>query len=645
MDTVVPPERDPAVVRAIQVLQESLTREKTMRAEAEKKLRVEQEQQALRMRMSPEDRAREVERLVESNGIGFHRDAIPDRLIPWVTPHDQNVSISDADMWLLAKFRPWHPVIRNRMPPSSHYLLRNVPPGINPSLIEQFLGGLYNRDAGDTYRFPSDSSWDPRHGIIIEPLEPKFSSDGLNVTYEYTAWYQHCLNNQSQIYHNVAISTKWLSPNHKYSHLPVSSFRDGNSRLEAPDVDSTRIIPFKGIGGSQRVLPLAAGALSEVGTVTPNQDELSRTERLTPVTPGEVEHPEVVDRFSIDDEGFRSRNDESTAKFDEEKASTRYLARMEHENVYRKPAAFAQGHNNADSSVIHKDDLLKARKERAARVIAKAKQKRLDAEHQSKLIADLSPSIEDHIDLSSSSSEDERRANVLHDTPILSSGVTQKIKKKSKKDSKKNCPFLKNDERSEVVSFLHDFSHWAVHKRKQQEHKSFDTWLGYPRNKFDFARTALCEVDPEGVSEFIDQTTLSTWRMMDTITDSNSTAVLEQSIWRLLVDKSQYSSTTAASNAIRAVRLGRAKDPLECIEKYLCNIIVVLKCSMAIPSLSSDSAQREHLHASTVADVVLSTLNPNQDIVPLNELHVRWDQQLKTDDSLLPQFFNEVKGI
>ncbi|KAL0242410.1 hypothetical protein GEMRC1_005457 [Eukaryota sp. GEM-RC1] len=205
-------------------------------------------------------------------------------------------------MWTLAKFRPWHPVIRNRMPPSKHYLLKNVPPGINPSLIEQFLGGLYNRDAGDTYRFPSESSWDPRHGITIEPLEPKFSSDGLTVT----------------------------------------------------------------------VLPLAAGALSEVGTKTPNQDELSRTERLTPVAPGEVGHPEVVDRFSIDTFGFRSRNDQSTAKFDEEKASTRYLARMEHENVYRK-TAFAQGHNNADSSVIHKDDLLKARKERAARVIAEAK--------------------------------------------------------------------------------------------------------------------------------------------------------------------------------------------------------------------------------------------------------------------------------
>ncbi|KAL0231165.1 hypothetical protein GEMRC1_010570 [Eukaryota sp. GEM-RC1] len=77
--------------------------------------------------------------------MGFHRDAIPDRLIPWVTPHDQNVSISDADMWTLAKFRPWHPVIRNRMPPSKHYLVKNVPFGINPSLIEQFLSGLYNR--------------------------------------------------------------------------------------------------------------------------------------------------------------------------------------------------------------------------------------------------------------------------------------------------------------------------------------------------------------------------------------------------------------------------------------------------------------------------------------------------------------------
>ncbi|KAL0251065.1 hypothetical protein GEMRC1_000279 [Eukaryota sp. GEM-RC1] len=149
-------------------------------------------------------------------------------------------------------------------------------------------------------------------------------------------------------------------------------------------------VPFNGIGGSQRVLPLAAGALSEVGSKTPNQDEFSRTKRLAPVAPGEIEHPEVVDRFSIDTFGFRSRNDRSTAKFDEGKASTRYLARMEHENVYRKPEAFAQDHNNVESSVIHKDDLLKARKERAARVIAKEKQKRLDTEYQSKLMSDLS---------------------------------------------------------------------------------------------------------------------------------------------------------------------------------------------------------------------------------------------------------------
>ncbi|KAL0242766.1 hypothetical protein GEMRC1_005329 [Eukaryota sp. GEM-RC1] len=170
-------------------------------------------------------------------------------------------------------------------------------------------------------------------------------------------------------------------------------------------------------------------------------------------------------------------------------------------------------------------------------------------------------------------------------------------------------------------------------------------WLGKPKNRFDFARTALCEVDPEGVSGFIDQTTLSTWKMMDAIGGDTDTVSLEQSIWRLLVDKSQFFSTTAASSALKSIRLGNAKDPLECIENYLCNIIRSLKSSMAIPTISSDPTDRDHLHASTVADIILATLNPKQDIVTLNELHVRWDQKLKSDDSLLPRFFNEVKGI
>ncbi|KAL0242536.1 hypothetical protein GEMRC1_005099 [Eukaryota sp. GEM-RC1] len=337
-----------------------------MGAEVSNKLFAEQEHNLQRMQMSAEDCAREVQRQVGSIGMGFHPDAIPDNRIPWVSPHDQTVAISDSEMWHLAKFRPWHPVLRKCMPEGRHYLLRNVPLGTSPEVIEQFLESWYNRESEDTYGYPAVSFWDPRHGIIIESLEPKYDADGMS----------HCLNNQSQIYHNVAISTEWLSPNHNYSHLPVSTFQNGNSTTRVPNVKSTRIIPFQGIGGSQRVLPLAAGALSENATDTPKQDDLSRTQRLTPFAPGEMEHPEVVDRLSIDSFGFRSRNDQSSAKFDQKKACPRYVARMEHENVYRKPEFFAYGHNITESSVISKEELLRPQKEPTERLIAEEKRQR-----------------------------------------------------------------------------------------------------------------------------------------------------------------------------------------------------------------------------------------------------------------------------
>ncbi|KAL0241575.1 hypothetical protein GEMRC1_006810 [Eukaryota sp. GEM-RC1] len=124
----------------------------------------------------------------------------------WVSPQDNSVCISDYDMWHLAKFAPRHPVIRNRT------FLRVFP----PQVIERFLGDLNDGDAGDTYRYPSDYSWDSRHDILIESLDPSCDADGRYFTYAYSAWYCQSLSNQVKTYHNVAVSSRHLPVGHIY---------------------------------------------------------------------------------------------------------------------------------------------------------------------------------------------------------------------------------------------------------------------------------------------------------------------------------------------------------------------------------------------------------------------------------------------
>ncbi|KAL0241588.1 hypothetical protein GEMRC1_006823 [Eukaryota sp. GEM-RC1] len=381
------------------------------------------------MSLSPEDRGNKVEELVGSiEEQHFHKDAIPNRLIPWVSPQDNSVGISDYDMWHLAKFAPWHPVIRNRMPKRRHYLLRNVPPGISPQVIERFLGDLYDGDAGDTYRYPSDYSWDPRHGILIEPLEPSFDADGRYVTYAYSAWYCQSLSNQVKTYHNVAVSSR---------HLPLFLMK------------VLWLSNSSGIGGSQKVLPVAHGALREVGTLLPKPEELRQTARLSAHVPGEPFRPESVDRFTNG-----SRDILSTRKFDGEFGDVdRFVASEEHENVYRVTENFTRDLNQ-ESTVMSKKELEEPKIRHRNELIAEANKTKAERDRQSNKFPDLSPSIENHIDLSQSS-EDERPDNVLHDSVILSSGVTPPKKIKKKKDRE---PFLKNDTRYEVVKFIHVMS-------------------------------------------------------------------------------------------------------------------------------------------------------------------------------------------
>ncbi|KAL0241330.1 hypothetical protein GEMRC1_006565 [Eukaryota sp. GEM-RC1] len=204
VDPSVPLSRE--VEESLRQLQTVLAQHKTRAEEAKRQL-LEQQQKTANLSMT--ERALAVEQ--QTGYVSRpHRDAVPNDLIPFVSPYDQSVSISDYDLWHLAKFAPWHPTLRHRMPAGRHYLLNNVPPGTSPQAIKQFLGDLYDSRAGDTYRFPSTYSWDPRHGIIIEPLVQIFSADGQSVSYEFSAWYLHSLNNKRKLYHNVSVSTEWL---------------------------------------------------------------------------------------------------------------------------------------------------------------------------------------------------------------------------------------------------------------------------------------------------------------------------------------------------------------------------------------------------------------------------------------------------
>ncbi|KAL0251392.1 hypothetical protein GEMRC1_000605 [Eukaryota sp. GEM-RC1] len=338
-----------------------------------------------------------------------HRDAVPNDLIPFVSSYDQSVSISDYDLWHLAKFAPWHPTLRHRMPAGRHYLLKNVPPGTSPQAIKQFLGDLYDSRAGDTYRFPSTYSWDPRHGIIIEPLVQIFSADGQSVSYEYSAWYLHSLNNKRKLYHNVS-----------YSHLPAATRVLDSLSTSPQDVDSVPVQPFSGIGGSQLVLPLASQAMCEKATFAPNLSDLNGLDSVQRFFPGEVYRPEQVDRFTHGlRDGISTQNFE--AQFGGEE---RFISLEEHESVYRKPEGFAKGCDESMSMALSSEQLAQNRKNHVAHMTRSRKTpKRSNSIEISDLTSQSKSPLAELSDVTDSMSEDssseDEEPNVLADTPII----------------------------------------------------------------------------------------------------------------------------------------------------------------------------------------------------------------------------------
>ncbi|KAL0229594.1 hypothetical protein GEMRC1_014211 [Eukaryota sp. GEM-RC1] len=635
VDPSVPLSRE--VEESLRQLQTVLAQHKT-RAEEAKRQFLEQQQKTANLSMT--ERALAVEQ--QTGYVSRpHRDAVPNDLIPFVSPYDQSVSISDYDLWHLAKFAPWHPTLRHRMPAGRHYLLKNVPPGTSPQAIKQFLGDLYDSRAGDTYRFPSTYSWDPRHGIIIEPLVQIFSADGQSVSYEYSAWYLHSLNNKRKLYHNVSVSTEWLPTGHQYSHLPAATRVLDSLSTSPQDVDSVPVQPFSGIGGSQLVLPLASQAMCEKATFAPNLSDLNGLDSVQRFFPGEVYRPEQVDRFTHGlRDGISTQNFE--AQFGGEE---RFISLEEHESVYRKPEGFAKGCDESMSMALSSEQLAQNRKNHVAHMTRSRKTpKRSNSIEISDLTSQSKSPLAELSDVTDSMSEDssseDEEPNVLADTPIILSGVPQrKDRTKKKSISKKSRPScLKSESREDIIKFIHEFSYWAIHVRKQSNRKDFDTRLGIaPINKFDLVRLTLLEIDPTGVSEFIDRQLLSDWKLLNVPgPDSNIT---EKDLWFRLVLLSQYTSTTQAMGDLKNLRLSQSNDPSTVMNRYLKLVINILKCSTAI----SLGTGRTFLPASISADLVLCTLNPQKEIAALNDLQVKWEHTLKNNEHLLPEFLSEVK--
>ncbi|KAL0239651.1 hypothetical protein GEMRC1_009759 [Eukaryota sp. GEM-RC1] len=557
VDPSVPLSRE--VEESLRQLQTVLAQHKTRAEEAKRQL-LEQQQKTANLSMT--ERALAVEQ--QTGYVSRpHRDAVPNDLIPFVSPYDQSVSISDYDLWHLAKFAPWHPTLRHRKPAGRHYLLKNVPPGTSPQAIKQFLGDLYDSRAGDTYRFPSTYSWDPRHGIIIEPLVQIFSADGQSVSYEYSAWYLHSLNNKRKLYHNVSVSTEWLPTGHQYSHLPAATRVLDSLSTSPQDVDSVPVQPFSGIGGSQLVLPLASQAMCEKATFAPNLSDLNGLDSVQRFFPGEVYRPEQVDRFTHGlRDGISTQNFE--AQFGGEE---RFISLEEHESVYRKPEGFAKGCDESMSMALSSEQLAQNRKNHVAHMTRSRKTpKRSNSIEISDLTSQSKSPLAELSDVTDSMSEDssseDEEPNVLADTPIILSGVPQrKDRTKKKSISKKSRPScLKSESREDIIKFIHEFSYWAIHVRKQSNRKDFDTRLGIaPINKFDLVRLTLLEIDPTGVSEFIDRQLLSDWKLLNVPgPDSNIT---EKDLWFRLVLLSQYTSTTQAMGDLKNLRLSQSNDP------------------------------------------------------------------------------------
>ncbi|KAL0228688.1 hypothetical protein GEMRC1_013308 [Eukaryota sp. GEM-RC1] len=154
------------------------------------------------------------------NPQNWHRAAIPNELIPFASSQDSLIGIDDRQLWQMAKFDPFNVLLRQRLKEAKHFLIRNVPPMTPPEVITRYLAGKFDPRRGDTYRFPVSESWDPAHGISVEPLMETVHPSGQSLVYEYPAWYQYSLSTKKAACRDVAISTAWLPETPVYDNLP-----------------------------------------------------------------------------------------------------------------------------------------------------------------------------------------------------------------------------------------------------------------------------------------------------------------------------------------------------------------------------------------------------------------------------------------
>ncbi|KAL0238241.1 hypothetical protein GEMRC1_012714 [Eukaryota sp. GEM-RC1] len=562
------------------------------------------------------------------NPQNWHRAAIPNELIPFASSQDSLIGIDDRQLWQMAKFDPFNVLLRQRLKEAKHFLIRNVPPMTPPEVITRYLAGKFDPRRGDTYRFPVSESWDPAHGISVEPLMETVHPSGQSLVYEYPAWYQYSLSTKKAACKDVAISTAWLPETPVYDNLPPGK--------SSEQVYSDQLIdPTEGSNKRERQIHAALHDDRELldSTKLPSQEEY----------PGQSKRPETVIVYKILDRTLGTTGEIKKSEFDE-------LTRQESSASSRDPLTTSQLEKTPRVKQKKRTTVLRSPSlsptppgyrppvyspsPASARKEFERQQEEWKRREESR--REPSPSEPEE----PSSSEEDQGTSHLTSSAISGRGHPKTSKSTLKSKNKFRPKTLDSEDPKKILNFILDFTYWSKEIRGQGD-GPYSTELGEPVHGFDLVRTSLKEVDPSECSKFISTELVYSWRMLNELEMEGTS---DEKLWLYILLLTQFPSSSTAIQALKRVQCTLSQEPTQAINAYLKGVITIIQRSTAVPTVHQH--ERKHVPANLIADVMLKKLDPQGESSLLTDLKIHWVDRLTSRDNQyeLPQFINELKA-